>query len=161
MILQHPLFDGMGEDGRGPAEDYSATQFRVTDERLLKLQADGFYHDPLAQAPGGEAYQGDLIAAISTVRLPSPTRKSDGLIVLVQEPFSAATAPVKKLGDKLIREGLWALGGVITVTLVLWYIVLRMLSEPRIVFHARTANSSTPTPVHNMTTLAAQPRTKR
>ena len=148
VILQHPLFDRMGQD-------YSVTQYRVTDDQLLHLRSGGNYHDPLAEAPGGEEFQGDLIAAVHSVRLPGGTPISKSLIVLVQEPFSAATAPVKELGSTLKREGLWALGGVLAVILVLWYIVLRMLSEPRIVLHGRTANGSLATSVHNNTTFNA------
>ena len=57
-------------------------------------------------------------------------------------------------------EGLWALGGVIGVILVLWYIVLRMLNEPRIVLHARTANGASPTPLQPLSTLAIKPQSK-
>ena len=74
--------------------------------------------------------------------------------------LTAATEPVKDLGGKLKREGLWALGGVLAVILVLWYVVLRMLSEPRILFQSRAVNGSSATPVHNMTTLEAGSRTK-
>ena len=157
VILQHPLFDRMHRIGRGPDENYQVQEYRVTDEQLLHLRSGGNYRDPLAQAPGGEEFQGDLIAAVHTVRLPETAPVRDSLIVLVQEPFAAATAPLRELGSTLKREGLWALGGVLAVILVLWYIVLRMLSEPRIVMHHRASNGSLSTSVHSNTTFSANP----
>ena len=78
------------------------------------------------------------------------------MIVLVQERFRDAVAPVERLGNQLKQEGFWALGGVLAVILVLWYIVIRMLSEPNMALRRRPTASNTPTPVHNMTTIEAR-----
>jgi hypothetical protein len=63
------------------------------------------------------------------VRLPDDSDVDPEMIVLVQERLAGATAPVKLLGGRLKREGLWAMGGVIGVICVLWYIVIRILGE--------------------------------
>jgi hypothetical protein len=164
VILQHPLFDQMARAGEGPSANYSTTEYRVTDDQLLYLKTEPLYRyqDPLSQAPDGATYGGDWIAAIENIPLPSAPPQSEDMFVLVQERFSDAVAPVKRLGYQLKQEGLWALGGVIAVTLVLWYIVIRMLSEPSMVLNRRPAApsspTSSPTPVHNLTTLEARDR---
>ena len=130
VILQHPLFDTMGEDGRGPDEQFVTTEFRVSDQQLEQLRQQPRYTDPLGQAPGGSAYQDTWIAASAPVNLPHSKAQTYPLFVLVQERWSDTISPVQQLGQRLTREGLWALGGVCLVILTLWYIVLRMLHEP-------------------------------
>lgn len=143
VILQHPLFDQLNQYSDGAAEDFSTTKYRVTAEQLQRIGNEETYRfsDPLAKAPGGESYAGDWIAARDWVRLPNEPDVKDDMIVLVQERFAAATAPVKALGSRLKREGLWALGGVLAVIIVLWYVVIRVLNEPRIEIHR--ANNGT------------------
>jgi hypothetical protein len=130
VILQHPLFDTMGADGRGPDEQFVTTEFRVPDQQLQQLPEQPRYRDPLGQAPGGESYQDDWIASSAPVSLPQPSDQPSQLVVLVQERWRDTISPVQQLGERLKREGLWALGGVCLVTLVLWSIVLRMLQDP-------------------------------
>ena len=78
----------------------------------------------------------------------------------LQAKFSVehAITPVKQLGTRLKHEGLWALGGLIGVTLVLWYIVLRMLSEPSNLLHRRQNGPSIATSSQQLTTLEAHAR---
>ncbi|HJN09026.1 MAG TPA: protein kinase [Pirellulaceae bacterium] len=168
VILQHPLFDIMGQDGKGPAEDHSATEFRVTEAQLEGLQPDSVYRDPLGETSEGELYRGDWIASTANVSLPAENSSNEGIVVLVQERKDKATAPVKELGGQLKREGLWALGGVIGVVIVLWYIALRMMVDPRSSVWRAAANGpaasgttrhiTNATPSHNLTTLPAPPR---
>jgi serine/threonine protein kinase len=150
VILQHPLLDQLNKDrparkdlGGGPIEEpieldhaaarerFGTTRYRVTQEQMSRLQDDRTYRflDPLAQAPGGQWYAGEWIAAMDWVRLPDDSDVDPEMIVLVQERLAGATAPVKLLGGRLKREGLWAMGGVIGVICVLWYIVIRILGE--------------------------------
>ena len=109
----------------------------------------------MQQAEGGEAYRGDWIAATQRVRLPEAPAEGEGMIVLVQEKYEEATAPIKQLGNRLKGEGFWALSGVIVVVAVLWYIVLRMLHQPRVVLRRSVAGPTAPTPPQDMTTLPA------
>lgn len=152
VILQHPLFDRL-------TDLTEPSHFRVDSETLIKIQSDvNFrYRDPVAGVPGGEPFLGDWIPATEWVRLPEgPTEKQD-MIVLVQERYVNAIEPVRNLGNQLKREGIWALVGVIAVVLVLWYVVVRVLSEPRLTTRHRLPQkgNSGPTPVQNMTTLPA------
>lgn len=152
VILQHPLFDQRRATRTG-----EASHFYVDDEELLRIQSDANYRyqDPVAQADGGEHLRGDWIPATEWVRLPDGPDDKQQMIVLVQERYTKAIEPVRSLGSKLKREGIWALVGVIAVVLVLWYVVVRVLSEPRLVARrSLPANgNSQPTPVQNLTTL--------
>ena len=171
VILQHPLFDIMGQDGEGPAEDHSATEFRVTETQLASLQSDAVYRDPLGESAQGELYRGDWIASSANVSLPGEKSSNDGIVVLVQERRDKATALVKELGGQLKREGLWALVGVIGVVIVLWYIALRMMVDPRSSIWRTAANGlstggtvghvTNATPHENLTTVPAPPRNEK
>ncbi len=132
-ILQHPLFDEEARNGLRRLADYSSGEFHVPSSDLQRIREEGdfIYYDPLAQAPGGEEFAGEWIAAGDHVRLPDAAADSENMLVLVQENLLAATAPVKQLGARLVREAMLALGGIITVVGVLWYLVLRVLEEPR------------------------------
>ncbi len=158
VILQHPLFDQLATTRTG-----AASQFRIDDQQLRKLQSDANYRyrDPVAQAGGGEALRGEWIPATKWVRLPDGPKHGQQMIVLVQQRYAKAMEPVRNLGATLKREGLWALVGVIAVVLVLWYVVIRVLSEPRLMSRrGLPANGNSPsTPVQNLTTLPA-PRSR-
>jgi serine/threonine protein kinase len=150
VILQHPLLDQLNQDrparkelGGGlvdepveldhaaAREHFSTTRYRVTQEQLSRVREDrtNRFLDPLAKAPSGQWYAGEWIAALDWVRLPDEPDVDPEMIVLVQERLAGATAPVILLGSRLKREGLWAMGGVIGVVCVLWYIVIRILGE--------------------------------
>jgi len=159
VILQHPLFDQ-----RAAARMNTAGNFRLGDEQLLRIQTDpNFrYRDPEAAAPGGQAFAGEWIPAMEWVRLPHGSEDKEEMIVLIQERYDEVVAPVHKLGSRLKRDGIWALVGVIAVVLVLWYVVIRVLSEPRLTLRRRVAGSSQSTPAANLTTLPGRrqpPRT--
>jgi len=160
IVLQHPLFDEMGRDGRGPEKDFATTEFRVKDEQLARLDQHPRYRDPLGDAEGGEAYRDEWIAAFAPVTLPGTDASRSDMIVLVQERLQDAIAPVKQLGSRLMREGLWAFGGVLIVVVALWTIVLRMLKEPRMRRHGKRTGRSDPTPRNYVTTLFARRRSK-
>jgi eukaryotic-like serine/threonine-protein kinase len=154
VILQHPLFDQQATARSGDAK-----HVRVDDRQLSLIQSDADYryHDPVAEVNGGEAFRGEWIPATERVRLPGGSADKPEMIVLVQERYTKAIEPVRNLGAKLKREGIWALFGVIAVVLVLWYVVVRVLGEPRLMTRrVLPANgNSTPTPVQNQTTLLA------
>jgi len=152
VILQHPLLDRLAAEGTS----YPG-QFLLSEDQLERIQSDATfsYSDPLADAPGGQAFRGDWIPAVEWVRLPYGSEDKAEMLVLVQEKYANAIEPVRALGSQLKREGLWALLGVIAVVLVLWYVVIRVLSEPALTMRRRTASPSAPTPVNYLTTLPA------
>ena len=154
VILQHPLFDQLAATRTG-----DASHFRIDKNQLLHIQTDANYRyrDPVALTEGGQAFRGDWIPATEWVLLPAGPEDEQQMIVLVQERYAKAIEPVRNLGAKLKREGIWALVGVIAVVLVLWYVVVRVLSEPRLMTRrGLPANGNSPsTPVQNLTTLPA------
>jgi hypothetical protein len=132
VILQHPHFDRLRREGTALGDPQAAAKFRLTDEQLRAVRGDKRhrYSDPMGRSDGGELYAGDWIAAVERVRLPDASDHPQEMVVLVQQKAVDAIAPVKRLAQRLKREGLWALLGILGVVLVLWYIVMRMLQEP-------------------------------
>ena len=92
-VLQHPLFQE-----QPPAQD-----FKVPLPQLHRVGTEPVYdyRDPLAEAPGGEAYRGDWIAATQPVGLPGRNQIHNGqrhdtdLLVLVQ--VSAGPPPRRSI----------------------------------------------------------------
>ncbi len=84
------------------------------------------YTDPV----GGE-YQGRWLAAIEPVIVGGSSRgvQDVGWAVLVQRRYDTATYPVRALRDRLVRQGLIALGVVTAVVTGLWGAVILVLNE--------------------------------
>lgn len=131
VILYHPLFTKVyAETGRLPARFGS---YRVA---LNQAAAKGQeYEDPLSADPLGEAYKRIWIATPADVVMPlqvaneSSTAMNTGLIVLIQEDRQAAMRPVAELGKRLLREGVFALIGILIVVVLLWFFVLQVVGE--------------------------------
>lgn len=161
VILQHPLFNTLiGKHNKLPPSFGSERKYRVQlDDAALSREngnAVRFYVDTLSRTPEGASYRKNWIAAKAPVRLNVQREKVDsGLVVLVQEDYEPAFEPVRQLGKRLIREGAFAFGGVICVVFVLWYFVVRMLSEPRLERLRAAVAGNDPTPLHQMETIAA------
>ncbi|MCC6509568.1 MAG: hypothetical protein IT423_10700, partial [Pirellulaceae bacterium] len=133
-LLQHPLLSDLAMQASTIRD---AVVVPPIDQRqLTKLRNEGLrnYRDPAAQHPDGKTYQGEWIAAIQQVALPSLDKSHAGrgtdLWVLVQERASRAQDPVHQLGNRLQNESMIALVTVVLVICVLWYFVFR-LSEVR------------------------------
>jgi hypothetical protein len=84
------------------------------------------YRDPI----GGE-FAGRWLAACEPVFVGgrSPKAQDTGWVVIVQERYDDATAPVRVLGSRLVQQGLLALGVVIGVITLLWGFVVIVLTE--------------------------------
>ncbi len=122
-VLQHPLFRS-----QRPQTDY-----RVPEAELDRIGAQTVfdYRDPLARAPGGEAYTGDWIVATESVDLPgrhppAQTTNKTHLLVLVQVPAETTTLPIRQLAQRLTLDAARALIAIVVVILALWYIVFRI-----------------------------------
>ncbi len=133
-LLQHPLLSTLSTHANTIRD---ATFIPPIDpKQLTKLRNEGMrnYRDPAAMHPEGTAYEGEWIAAIQQVALPSLDQNHGGrgtdLWVLVQERASRAQDPVHQLGNRLQNESIIALVTVVLVICVLWYFVFR-LSEVR------------------------------
>ncbi len=159
-ILHHPLFTKVFHDkGRLPAE---FSRYRVPVDQ--KAFADHNYHDPLGDSKEGKEYNRTWIAARADVSMTrhrnqkGEGRTKTGLIVLIQEDKEAAMRPVRELGGRLAREGLFAIGGIVLVVLLIWYFVLRVISKPRNSDVATLSDGPSigkPTPSHSTTTILA------
>jgi hypothetical protein len=84
------------------------------------------YHDPI-----GGNYAGRWLAACEPVFVSgrSPKAQDTGWIVIVQERYDEATAPVRELGSRMVQQGLLALGVVVAVITLLWGFVVVVLTE--------------------------------
>lgn len=155
-ILQHPLFQGLP-----PAQD---RKIPLPQLRRLGSEAVYDYRDPLADAPGGEAYRGDWIAATQPVGLPGRSQSNSGsrddtdLLVLVQVSARAATLPVHELERRLALDAAAALGVVVLVVIALWAVVFRISGDHAGLGSRKSPVQSEPTPPHDRSTLPATPR---
>jgi hypothetical protein len=124
------------------------------------------YQDPLGADAEGKDYHRDWVAAKADVYLlphgrDGSARKDEaktGLVVLVQEDYHKAVAPVHQLGPRLVSIGLIALGAVVAVVTIQWFFVVRLLNRRARALASRSARRSGQTPMYHMTTVAAPRR---
>ncbi len=122
-VLQHPLFRS-----QRPEIDY-----RIAEAELDRIREQIVFdhRDPLAEAPGGQAFAGDWIVAAESVDLPGrhPPEQAPNkthLLVLVQVPTETTTLPIRELAQRLTWDAARALTAIVLVILALWYIVFRI-----------------------------------
>ena len=165
-ILNHPAFSSGLSQTMGGHEKH----FRIEPEQLKNLQLETYqlYQDPIAQAPHGEDYRGDWIAAIEPVRLPgSPidpettTNPLSELMIVVQENDRVTTEPLLQLGKELLKEGILAICVLSLITGGLWFFVARTMGKTpsggdRPLEITATPGNSRPQS-HDLTTMAATP----
>jgi len=134
VILQHPLFDELKQKSRSPLPDFS--EFRA-DVDLLKSDSTEPYIDPLSTHELGEAYRRKWVGGVAPVRLYPGNSTDDnsvldtGLLVLVQEDYQLALAPVANLGRRLLMEGMFAVVIVVLVLALLWVFVYQLLKQSK------------------------------
>lgn len=158
QILQHPLFNEILE--QQATETTESPKLRDFSEYVVPIdelpKADEevgdieLYADPLASAPEGKAYDRNWLAAQAPVRLET---LDTGLIVLVQEDYDSAAAPVKRLGGGVLRNGLWALALALGGVLYLWYLVTRVLRDPNEAMRRAGGLAVQQSSLHSMETL--------
>jgi hypothetical protein len=170
-IMQHPLFDTILARPGVKRLPERLGEYRVPLDKMSRGDEDrangrGFqiYRDPMARDEEGRArYDRKWIAAQATVRLlPQGQREpvgngnaNTGLIVLVQEDYEAAVAPVYLLGPQLVWIGVVALVAVVLVVTVQWYFVVRLLNRRSRAAAHRSARRTEMTPLYNHTTMTA------
>jgi hypothetical protein len=164
MILQHPLFDSVlkRKDANGKPLYPSLDHLQVNLHQLANGGSQR-YHDPLGDDELGRNYAKRWIAAMAPLTLELRTANGErkvidtGLKVIVQEDYEAAIDPVRRLGKRLLGEGLLALAIVVIVILAMWGIVLRAMREGQSVATVVPGRME-PTPVHDRSTVAAPRR---
>ncbi|MCA9270620.1 MAG: hypothetical protein KDA41_19195, partial [Planctomycetales bacterium] len=136
VILQHPLYDDLlKQDGKLP-DRFSDYRVPLRWQNGDQTEFVARYLDPLGKDPAGAAYAQPWIMAKSPVRMRTSaanepgeaTFAPTGWVVLVQENYEAALAPVHNLGGRLVREGLTALAAVFVTICALWFFVVRGFS---------------------------------
>jgi serine/threonine protein kinase len=136
MILHHPLFAKLVAGGQSYPSELLKPEFRVPKE-LIQGERLTDYHDPIGrfQDGGKEAgnYQRRWLAAAAPVLPPiGATENSDsGLMVLVQSDYQSVVRPAQQLGQQFVRNSFWMFVVMSTVSVSLWYIVVRMFRESR------------------------------
>jgi eukaryotic-like serine/threonine-protein kinase len=162
-ILHHPLFRELAARGKGIPQALIGRDYRVP-QALLNGEGDTAYHDPLGrfrdEAGLAQAFDRRWLAASAPVLPPIGAAKhsESGLVVLVQSDYQSVVRPARQLGQQFIKNSFWMFVVMLTVSLSLWYIVVRMFREPR----AGLTRPPTPvpesTPYHGMTTVPAARR---
>ncbi len=130
IIFQHPLYTQLLAEYEKLPIDASEPRYRV-DVDALRGDSSFSYHDPMGGHEMGASYQGDWICSATPVTFKWLTGEDfdTGLLLVVQRRFSSATEPVSRLGQRLFREGIVALVFVVAVSLMLWYVVVRMMRD--------------------------------
>ncbi len=167
VILQHPLFNEVLKKQEKLPQRFS--QYRV-DLADLAARHSLLYRDPLGDDKAGAAYAKDWIVAQAPVFQSHDHAGSDGrnepgkhqhvdsgLVVLVQEDYEAAIAPVHRLSARLIREGVSALLVFLAVVVALWYFVQRMFIGSRSVTKRAALGPHATTSLHKQETLETPP----
>jgi serine/threonine protein kinase len=155
-ILQHPLMAELLSPGSKTNQDLVSPKYRV-EAALLDGQGSEDYRDPMGSHPKGQKYHRRWLAAAAPVLPPvgAGENSQSGLMVVVQSDYASVVGPARELGNQFIRNSLWMLVVVITVSLALWYIVVRMFREQRTAMRSKAAPAADSTPLHGMSTLAA------
>jgi len=132
LILQHPKLAEMLARGRRLPEH------RLPEERVIELEKlrravvegkappealtrDIDYHDPVEGV--------DADRSLATLEPVIARGRDTGWVVMVQEKYSDAVAPVGDLKGELLTIGLWALGIVAGVLTLLWALVIRAFND--------------------------------
>ncbi len=123
-ILQHAGFSNISWNSVVEADK----TFRIDPATLSELKKGGtdLYLDPLSQHPDCAAFSGNWIAAMARVEIPNKlagnTKKteSSNLWVLVQARTDSVTAPVARMANQMIREGIIATLILVVLVFSLW-----------------------------------------
>jgi hypothetical protein len=81
-------------------------------------------------------------------------------VVLVQSDYRSVVQPARHLGEQFVHNSFWMLVVMLTVSLALWYIVVRLFREPRAGLNRPATPVPTSTPLHGVTTIPLQRRDK-
>src|SRR5690606_25574421 len=99
LILQHPLFDQLGE----VPERFKELRVRTGDLPKNGSPNQANYRDPMSDDEGGAAYGGRWLAGMAPVMIRG---QDSGLLVIVQESYDTAIGgSLKLLSGSLIWIG--------------------------------------------------------
>ncbi len=159
LILQHPLYESLQEAQRRIPFDISAMKYRV-DVHKLRNEKQPEQTDPLGRSEYGQDYRGPWITWAAPVTFEaldaegSPADFGDTrLLLLVERRKSTTVEPVTQLARTLFREGATALAVVVSVSIALWYFVLRMLGNAKVTSFRSYLDGDASQSVHSRETL--------
>ncbi len=167
VILQHPLFTEILARNETLDTEFSTNEaYRVP---LDLLDKSNIYRDVLGQHQEGASFDQDWIIAKQEVQLDpnalnttgSPIDTNTGLVVIVQENYENATQPINQLGYSLLISGLLALGVVVLVVFMIWFLVARALRDPNEAIRRNGIFRSSTSTIHSMDTIELPSRMKR
>ena len=76
-----------------------------------------------------------------------------GFVVLVQSDYQSVVRPARQLGQQFVRNSFWMFLVMLTVSMSLWYFVVRMYREPRAGLNRPATPVPASTPLYNLTTV--------
>lgn len=158
VIVYHPLFAQLAALDKTVPQALLGRDYRVPPP-LLAGTPDVAYHDPLSRfhekEPLATQYTGRWLAASAPVLPPigAEEHSQSGLVVLVQSDYQSVVRPARQLGQQFIRNSLWMFIVMATVSLSLWYIVVRWFREPRAGLNRPATPIPESTPLHGRTTV--------
>ncbi|MDG2381712.1 MAG: serine/threonine protein kinase [Pirellulaceae bacterium] len=167
VILQHPLFTEILARNETLDTEFSTNEaYRIP---LDALDDSNIYRDVLGQHREGANFDQDWIVAKREVQLDpnalnttgSPIDTDTGLVVIVQENYQNATQPINQLGHSLLVSGLLALGVVVLVVFIIWFLVARALRDPNENVRRNGLFRSSTSTIHSMDTIELPSRMKR
>ncbi len=152
IILHHPLFEEMDVLGKEVPSELLKPEYRVP-PAIIRGDGQTNYRDPLGKFKDSDGLAKDYdrrwLAASTHVLPPvgAAEHSESGLVVMVQSDYQSVVRPARQLGQQFIRNSFWMFLVMLTVSLSLWYIVVRMFREPTAGLHRA------PTPVPESTAL--------
>lgn len=164
VILQHPLFNSPEFEARMEVSGQSTFNFdayRIDLDDWHDADEVRLHEDPLGNHRFGTRYRQRWIASKANVDLNhaqrskrSNEREPDtGLVVLVQEDYQLAAAPLNDLARLLVRLGVWALIAGISVVGGLWYFVVHAMRNVGSAKVRGSGESVSSVDSHNMETV--------
>lgn len=157
VILHHPLFDKLTGGGKFLPSELLKPEFRVP-EALIHGEQQSDYRDPVGRFSDREGlakpYDRRWLAASAPVLPPvgAGENSESGLVVLVQSDYQTVVRPARELGQQFVRNTFWMFVVMLSVSLTLWYIAVRMFREPRAGLNRPATPVPPSTPAHDLTT---------
>jgi hypothetical protein len=136
MVLEHPLLEESRTDAAlfaGPEITAQAEALRrafmqgAPAEEINALLSRDDYDDPFDPSSGKRWLVS--LAPVITDKSGSNPAYDTGLVILVQEPYAAAVAPVSDLRQDLLNLGFWAVGGVVVVVIGVWLFTVLVYND--------------------------------
>ena len=136
VILQHPRFRKLRQEGKQLPGHFQASRYRVLPENLPRYEdllespaKRDAYHDPFYSESENGGYEEDWLVCWEKIPVNGP-EDVWGVIVL-EAHHSTIGSTLERLQTSLIHYGLMALATITLVIVCLWSFVIRSLRAPR------------------------------